>query len=86
MRLHSRLWNASLVQEYSENIDRVQIMSNAKLTVDPSLDIVQPDFNDFANVSTNIFMVKNAVSGARFLTSYLVMVWLPIWQVLHDDQ
>lgn len=47
IRIASRLWNATLVEDYAYGVNYVVIKSNAEIRLDPTLNIKQDRHNDF---------------------------------------
>jgi len=52
IRIASRLWNATLVEDYAFGVNYVVIKSNAEIRLDPTLNIQQNRHNDFFSVET----------------------------------
>ncbi len=54
IRIASRLWNATLVEDYAYGVNYVVIKSNAEIRLDPTLNIRQERHNDYFSVSSSI--------------------------------
>jgi len=52
IRIASRLWNATLVEDYAYGVNYVVIKSNAEIRLDPTLNIQQSRHNDYFSVET----------------------------------
>jgi integrin alpha 7 len=52
IRIASRLWNATLVEDYAYGVNYVVIKSNAEIRLDPTLNIRQERHNDYFSVET----------------------------------
>lgn len=58
IRIASRLWNATLVEDYAYGVNYVVIKSNAEIRLDPTLNIQQNRINDFFSVRIDSLFVS----------------------------
>ncbi len=86
IKIRARLWNSTLIENYFNKYDRVEIQSYASIHINDLLIFQTSTDNDNATVSylkenfvNRIFLIFKATTPAEFATRSDVIPRLPLW-------